>query len=73
MEPRNRLRLLNLEMELQRDWLALYLDEREARAAHPPHSVIWRLVMSIVNARSLWIAAFGVAAKWWRQRKFRAT
>lgn len=71
MDPRNRLRLLNLEMELQRDWLVSYLDEREARAAHRRHNVIWRLVMSIVNARSLWIAAFGVAAEWWRQRRSR--
>ena len=60
-------------MELQRDWLATYLDEREARAARARHSVFWRLVMSIVNARSLWIAAFGVAAKWWRQHRARAT
>ncbi len=72
MEPRNRLRLLNLEMELQRAWLATYLDEGEARAARRRRNVIWRLVMSIVSARSLWIAAFGAAAEWWRQRKTRS-
>ena len=33
MEARDRLRLLSMEMELQRTWLASYLDEREARAA----------------------------------------
>ena len=33
MEARDRLRLLSMEMELQRAWLASYLDDREARAA----------------------------------------
>ena len=73
MDSRDRLRLLNAEMELQRAWLAAYLDDREARAVRRRRNVIWQLVMSIVSARSLWIAAFGVAAEWWRQRKVRTT
>ena len=71
MEPRKRLRLLNLEMEMQRAWLAAYLEDAESRAARRNRNVLWRLFMSIVNARSLWIAVFGVAAEWWRHRKVR--
>ena len=58
MEPRKRLRLLNLEMEMQRAWLAAYLEDAESRAARRNRNVLWRLFMSIVNARSLWIAVF---------------
>jgi len=72
MEPRDRLRLLSLEMEMQRAWLAAYLDEGEVRAARRRRNVIWRLVMHVVRARSLWFAAFGAAAEWWRRRKIRA-
>jgi hypothetical protein len=71
MEARERLRLLSLEMELQRAWLAAYLDDKETRAAMRRNNVILRTLMSVVRARSLWIAAFGVAAEWWRQRKLR--
>ncbi len=73
MEPRERLRLLSLEMELQRAWLAAWIDDREARAARRRQNVLWRLGLSLVRTRSLWIAAFGMAAKWWRQRRTRAT
>jgi len=72
MEARDRLRLLSLEMEMQRAWLAAYLDEGEVRAARRRRNVAWRLVMHLVRARSLWIAAFGAAAEWWRRRKTRA-
>jgi hypothetical protein len=68
MEARDRLRLLSLEMDMQRDWLATYLDDAEVQASHRRSNVIWRLVMSVVQARSLWIAAFGIAAEWWRRR-----
>ncbi|HET9693580.1 MAG TPA: hypothetical protein VFP48_04280 [Steroidobacteraceae bacterium] len=71
MEARERLRLLSLEMELQRAWLAAYLDDNETRAAMRRNNVILRTLMSVVRARSLWLAAFGVAAEWWRQRKLR--
>lgn len=71
MEPRDRLRLLSLEMDLQRAWLASYLDDRGARAARRRSSAIWRALMAVFQARSLWIAAFGVAAEWWRQRQRR--
>lgn len=71
MEARDRLRLLSLEMEMQRAWLAAYLDEGEVRAARRRSNVMWRLVMHLVRTRSLWIAAFGVAAEWWRRRKTR--
>lgn len=71
MEARDRLRLLSLEMELQRAWLAAYLDDKETRAAMRRNNVVLRTLMSIVRARSLWIAAFGMAAEWWRQRKLR--
>lgn len=71
MEARDRLRLLSLEMEMQRAWLAAYLDEGEVRAARRRRNVMWRLVMHIVRARSLWIAAFGAAAEWWRRRAAR--
>ena len=72
MEARDRLRLLSMEMELQRTWLASYLDDRETRAAARRGSAIWGTLMAIFRTRSLWIAAFGVAAEWWRQRQKRA-
>jgi CRISPR/Cas system-associated protein Csm6 len=68
MEARDRLRLLSMEMELQRAWLAAYMDEREARAARRRHSVVWRVLMSLVRAKPLWVAVLG-AAKWWREQK----
>lgn len=71
MEPRERLRLLSLEMEMQRAWLAAYLDDTEVRAARRRRNVVLSLVMSIVRARSLWLAAFGAGLEWWRQRKVR--
>lgn len=69
MLPRERLRLLSLEMELQRAWLVAYLDDGEVRAARNRNNVIWRLVMSIVRARSLWLAVIGVGVEWWRKRR----
>ena len=72
MEARDRLRLLSMEMEMQRTWLASYLDDREARAAARRWSAIWGTLMAISQTRSLWIAAFGVAAEWWRHRQKRA-
>jgi hypothetical protein len=71
MEARDRLRLLSLEMEMQRAWLAAYLDDGEVRAARRRRNVAWRLVMQLVKTRSLWVAAFGAAAEWWRRRKVR--
>jgi hypothetical protein len=71
MEARERLRLLSLEMEMQRAWLAAYLDDNETRAAMRRRNVVLRLVMSVARARSLWLAAFGMAAEWWRQHKLR--
>lgn len=71
MEARDRLRLLSLEMEMQRAWLAAYLDDGEVRAARHRRNVVWRLVMHVVRARSLWLAAFGAAAEWWRRRRTR--
>ena len=38
MEARDRLRLLSMEMELQRAWLASYLDDKEVRAARRRNS-----------------------------------
>lgn len=72
MEPRERLRLLSLEMEMQRDWLAAYLDDAENRATRKRSNVVLQLVLSIVRTRSLWLAALGAAAEWWRHRKSRA-
>lgn len=71
MDQRDRLRLLSLEMELQRAWLAAYLEDGEARAARRQSSMWWKLAMSVVRSRSLWIAGFGAAAEWWRHRKVR--
>ena len=71
MEERDRLKLLSMEMEMQRAWLAAYLDDSEVRAARRRRNVILSLVMSVVRARSLWFAAFGVAAEWWRRRSKR--
>jgi hypothetical protein len=71
MEPGDRLRLLSLEMELQRSWLAAYLDDNETRAAMRRRNVILRLLMTVFRSRSLWIAAFGMGAEWWRQHKRR--
>jgi|GEM_PF-5798686 len=71
MEARERLRLLSLEMEMQRSWLASYLEDKETRAAMRRNNVLLRLLMSAASTRSIWIAAFGIAAEWWRQRKLR--
>ena len=71
MEARERLRLLSLEMELQRAWLAAYLESKETRAVMRRSNVFLRLLMSVVKARSLWLAAFGMGAEWWRQHKLR--
>lgn len=71
MEARDRLHLLSLEMEMQRAWLAAYLDEGEVRAARRRNNIIWRLAMHVIRTRSLWIAAFGAAAEWWRRRATR--
>ena len=71
MEPRDRLRLLGMEMEMQRAWLTAYLDDREARAAARRSSLLWGALQSIVRTRSLWITAIGIAAEWWRHRQQR--
>jgi CRISPR/Cas system-associated exonuclease Cas4 (RecB family) len=72
MDQRERLRLLSLEMEMQRSWLAAYLDDKETRAAMRRRNVVLQLLMSAVRTRSLWIAGFGMAVEWWRQHKVRA-
>jgi hypothetical protein len=71
MEPRDRLRLLGMEMEMQRAWLAAYLDDSEVRAKNRRSSALWGALLSIARTRSLWIAAIGIAADWWRQRRKR--
>jgi hypothetical protein len=71
MEARERLRLLSLEMELQRAWLAAYLDDKETRSAMRRNNVVLNALMSAARTRSLWLAAFGIAAEWWRQHKLR--
>jgi len=71
MEARERLRLLSLEMEMQRAWLASYLDDKETRSAMRRSNVVLNTLMSVVRTRSVWIAAFGMAAEWWRQHKMR--
>ena len=71
MEERERLRLLSLEMEMQRAWLAAYLDDKETRAAMRRSNVALSALMSVAKTRSLWLAAIGMAAEWWRQRKAR--
>ena len=71
MEAPERLRLLSLEMELQRSWLAAYLDDKETRAAIRRRSMLLGTLMSVAKTRSVWLAAFGIAAEWWRQRKRR--
>lgn len=71
MEARERLRLLSLEMEMQRSWLATYLEDKETRAAMRRRNVLLQLLMSAASTRSIWIAAIGIAAEWWRQRKLR--
>jgi hypothetical protein len=71
MEAREQLRLLSLEMELQRAWLAAWLDDREVQAARRRNSALWRAAMSLVRARSVWVAAAGVVLEWWRKRKAR--
>jgi len=71
MEARERLRLLSLEMEMQRAWLAAYLDDKETRAAMRRSNVLLSTLMSVAKTRSLWLAGIGMAAEWWRQRKAR--
>jgi hypothetical protein len=70
MEERERLRLLSMEMELQRAWLAAYMDDREERAARRRSSLVWQIFMSLVRARPLWVGALA-AVKWWRQQRTR--
>jgi hypothetical protein len=71
MEAPDRLRLLSLEMELQRSWLASYLDDKETRAAMRRRSMLLGTLMSVAKTRSVWLAGFGMAAEWWRQHKLR--
>jgi hypothetical protein len=71
METREQLRLLSLEMELQRAWLAAYLEDREARAAELRRNVALKVLMSVIKARSVWVAALGAVAQWWRRRQQR--
>jgi hypothetical protein len=68
MEDRDRLRLLSLEMEMQRTWLASYLDDREARAAELRRNLAWQVLTSALKTRSVWVAVVGAAAQWWRRR-----
>jgi hypothetical protein len=72
MEARERLRLLSMEMEMQRAWLAAYLDDKETRAAMRRNNLLLNALMSVAKTRSLWLAAIGMAAEWWRHRKTRA-
>jgi hypothetical protein len=72
MEARERLRLLSLEMEMQRAWLAAYLDDQETRAAMRRSNLLLNALMSLAKTRSLWLAGLGMAAEWWRHRKARA-
>lgn len=71
MEARDRLRLLSLEMEMQRAWLAAYLDDKETRSAMRRSNVVLSALMSVARTRSLWLAALGIAVEWWRQHKLR--
>lgn len=68
IDGRERLRLLSLEMELQRQWLAAYLQDTETRAAVHRRSLFWRLFKSVATTRSLWVALIGAGLKWWQQR-----
>lgn len=68
IDGRQRLRLLGLEMELQRQWLAAYLQDTETRAAMRKRSLVWRLLRSVATTRSLWIAVIGAGLQWWQQR-----
>jgi hypothetical protein len=72
VDARDQLRLLSREMELQRAWLTAYLDDREARAAWRRSNAMWQLLWSVAGSRSLWVAAFGAALEWWRQRRRRS-
>jgi hypothetical protein len=72
MDQRERMRLLSLEMEMQRSWLAAYLDDKETRAAMRHRNVALQLLMSAARTRSVWIAVLGMAAEWWRHHKVRA-
>lgn len=69
MDERQRLRLLGMEMELQRAWLASYLEDTETRAALRRRNMLWRLVTSVARTRSVWIAALGAVLEWWRHRQ----
>jgi len=35
------------------------------------NNVVLNALMSAARTRSLWLAAFGIAAEWWRQHKLR--
>jgi hypothetical protein len=71
IEGRERLRLLSMEMELQRAWLAAYLEDTETRAALRRRNMVWRLITSVARTRSVWVAALGAGLEWWRQRQMR--
>jgi hypothetical protein len=66
MEEREHLRLLSLEMEMQRAWLADYLDAEETRAATRRRNLLLKLAMSALRTQSLWVAALGAATQWYR-------
>ena len=71
MEARERLRLLSREMEMQRSWLAAWLDDAETRAAARRRNVLMQLLLSAARSRSLWFAVFGMGAEWWRLHRRR--
>jgi hypothetical protein len=71
MEAREQLRLLSLEMDMQRAWLAAYLEDGEARTAELRRNVAFKVLMSVIKARSVWVAVLGAAAQWWRRRQQR--
>ena len=60
MEARERLRLLSLEMEMQRAWLAAFLDDEETRAAMRRNNMLLSAVMSVAKTRSLWLDGIGM-------------
>lgn len=75
--PRDRARLLDAEMQLQRAWLELNLRELRSAAGGGPglafRSIKWGVLgLSMLKHRSLWLAAFSMLVNLYRRRGARA-
>lgn len=76
--PRDKARLLDAEMQLQRAWLELNLREMQAAVAESPWAKLRTLKLgfvslSLLKNRSLWIAALSLLVNLYRRHSRKET